>query len=202
MMAVTELKDPAPIAMPTLDAEAPWYIVLTQPQQDLTTVWRLHEMGLEMFVPVVRKRVPTGRRGANGQKVTRVIAKPMFPGYGFLRATETNHPDGLIWSERHGSGVRGVREFLRGISGEAVRLPHCAVMAVFRKQNQEQADWIAQGRAGTRFVPFKRGDQVKFDEGPYAGMVGAVDKIDSRGRLAILFGMIKHWVPADKVVAA
>jgi hypothetical protein len=48
-----------------------------------------------MFVPVIRKRIPTGRRGANGHKVTRVIAKPMFPGYGFLRATETNDPEGL-----------------------------------------------------------------------------------------------------------
>jgi transcription antitermination factor NusG len=204
MIVVTELREPTPVASPAIDPEAPWYIVLTQPQQDLTTVWRLHELGLEMFVPVIRKRIPTGRRGANGHKVTRVIAKPMFQGYGFLRATPTSDPDSLIWRERDGCGIRGVREFLRGVSGDPIKLPHRAVMAVFRKQNQEHQDWLEQANKGRRFVQFKRGDKVKFDEdgGAYAGLIGSVDKVDSRGRLAILFGMIKHWVPADKVVAA
>jgi hypothetical protein len=83
MMAVKELIDPQPVTAPIIDP--PWYVMLTEPQQDLTTVWRLHELGLEMFVPVLRRRVKTGRIGKNGHKVTRVIAKPMFPGYGFLR---------------------------------------------------------------------------------------------------------------------
>jgi transcription antitermination factor NusG len=202
MMAVTTLNRPEPIALP--DAEAPWFVVLTQPQQDLTTVWRLHELGLEMFVPVIRKRIPTGRRGANGHKVTRVIAKPMFPGYGFLRATAD--PDSLVWSDRHGTGVRGVREFLRTKSkGEVVRLPHAAVMAVYRKQTDEQQAWLAQARHGQRFVPFRRGDRVKFDEpgGAYDGLVAIIEQvIKSRGQVQVTLGSMKHWVPADKVVAA
>lgn len=204
MMAVQELKEPKSVFTPSIDPEAQWYIVLTQPQQDLTTVWRLHELGIEMFVPVIRKRVPTGRRGANGHKVTRVIAKPMFQGYGFLRATEASDPDSLIWRERDGQGIRGVREFLRTVSGVPVKLPHRAVMAIFRKQTEEHMDWIQANRGRRRFMPFKRGDKVRFDEdaGAYAGLIGSVDKVDSRGRLAILFGMIKHWVPAEAVVAA
>jgi transcription antitermination factor NusG len=203
MMAVGELKDPTPVSAPIVDADAPWYIVLTQAQQDLTTVWRLHELGLELYVPVIRNRVKTGRTGANGQKVTRVIAKPMFPGYGFLRATETNDPDSLIWRERQGFGVRGVREVMRDQNRNPVRLPNAAVQAVFRRQNQEHQEWLAQSRGG-RFTPHKRGDRVKFDEpgSVYDGLMATVDKVDGRGRIQIMLGMIKHWVAADKVVAA
>jgi len=195
MMAVGELKDPIAVPAPVVDPEAPWYVVLTQPQQDLTTVWRLHELGLELYVPVIRKRVKTGRTGANGHKVTRVIAKPMFPGYGFLRAT-----GGALDRVRD---TRGVRDFMRNERGEFVTLPHMAVMAVYRKQNEEHQEWLAQSRA-RRFVPFKRGDKVKFDEqgSVYDGIISVVDMVDGRGRVQLMLGMIKHWVAMDKVVAA
>src|SRR3954470_16530228 len=90
MMALQELVDPQPVAVEAVSAPPPWFVMLTEPQQDLTTVWRLHELGLELFVPVIRRRVKTGRTGKNGHKVTRVIAKPMFPGYGFLRTVGIN----------------------------------------------------------------------------------------------------------------
>jgi transcription antitermination factor NusG len=204
MMVVTELKEPTPVAMPAIDPEAPWYIVLTQAQQDLTTVWRLHELGLELFVPVIRKHVPTGRRGANGQKVTRVMAKPMFPGYGFLRSTQTSDLTALIWNERERRGVRGVRGFLPDVTGAPVRLPHSAVHAVFRRQNQEHQEWLAQAHRG-RFMPHKQGDKVKFDEpgSVYDGLVSTIERvIKSKGQVQLTLGSIKHWVSAEKVVAA
>lgn len=190
--------------MSGLSTEAPWLVVLTEPQQDITTVWRLHELGEEMFVPVVRKRVKTGRiNRKNGQKETRIIAKPMFPGYGFLRATPANDPDRLVWRERSGSGVRGVRELMRDVKGQPVMLPHGAVMAVFRRQTDEQVDWLKKS-GGRRGSAWKRGDTVRIDEdgGAFAGLIGQIDKVDARGRIEILFGMIRHSMPADMVVAA
>jgi transcription antitermination factor NusG len=191
MMAVQELNDPQPV--PTPIVEAPWYVMLTEPQQDLTTVWRLHELGLEMFVPVIRKRVKTGRIGKNNHKVTRIIAKPMFPGYGFLRMSERD-----LDAVR---ATRGVRDFLRNERNQFVTLPHAAVVAVFKKQMEEQQKWIEE--TGERRVSsWKRGDKVRIDEGAYSGFVAVVDKIDSKGRIEILLGMIRHKLPADMVVAA
>jgi hypothetical protein len=40
-----------------------WYVVLVEPQQEVTTVWRLHEQGRELYVPIIRRRVKTGRVG-------------------------------------------------------------------------------------------------------------------------------------------
>lgn len=175
---------------------ADWFVMQTEPQQDLTTVWRLHELGLEMFVPVIRRRVKTGRIGKNGHKVTRVIAKPMFPGYGFLRTVG-------VTDHRKIEDVRGVRDFMRDIKGNPVRLPHQAVLAVFRKQMQEQQDWLKQ-TGGRRGESWKRGDKVRFDDdgGAYKDMVAVVDKILSKDRIEVLLGMIRHTLPADMVVAA
>jgi len=171
--------------------EKPWFVVLTHPQQDITTVWRLHELGLEMFVPVIRRRVKTGRIGKNGHKVTRVIAKPMFPGYGFLRMTADDVD--------HIKRTKGVRDFLRNERNTFVTLPHEAVLAVFRKQMEEQQSWL-KGTGPVR--PFKRGDRVRIDEGAYTGVLATIDKIDTKGRIQVLLGMIRHTLPADMVVAA
>jgi hypothetical protein len=193
MMALQQLVDPQPIPAPL--PEAPWFVMLTQPQQDLTTVWRLHELGLELFVPVVRRRVKTGRTGKNGHKVTRTIAKPMFPGYGFLR--DIGVPMGSVLA------TRGVRNVMRNERDDFVRLPHKAVLAVFRKQIEEHQIWLAQAGA-RRGAKWKRGDTVRVDAdgGAYAGLLATVDKIDSRGRIEVLLGMIRHTLPADMVVAA
>ncbi len=194
MIVVQELVNPQPIAAPIV--ESPWFVVLTEPQQDLTTVWRLHELGLEMFVPVIRKRVKTGRIGKNGHKVTRVIAKPMFPGYGFLRTIGVTDYDKI-------KDVRGVRNFLLDIYGNPVVLPHIAVLAVLRKQLEEHQAWLQQ-TGGRRGIAWKRGDKVRVDQdgGAYTGLIATVDKIDSRGRIEVLLGMIRHTLPADMVVAA
>lgn len=194
MMAVQQLIDPQPVPMPSIDA--PWYVMLTEPQQDLTTVWRLHELGLEMFVPVIRRRVKTGRTGKNGHKVTRIIAKPMFPGYGFLRAVGVTNYETV-------EDVRGVRKFMLDIRGEPVKLPNVAVMAVFRKQMEEQQAWLEANRSSKSSI-WKRGDMVRVDQdgGAYAGLIATVDKIDGRGRVEVLLGMIRHKLPADMVVAA
>jgi transcription antitermination factor NusG len=180
----------------TEKTDAPWLIVLTEPQQDINVVWRLHELGKELFVPVIRKRVKTGRITNKGHKATRVIAKPMFPGYGFLRATSPSTADLIL-------GTRGVRDVMRNVRGDPVVLPHGAVMAVFRKQNQEHQDWLkASGKR--RDSVWKRGDTVMVDQegGAFSGLVGKIDKVDARGRIEILFGMIRHSLPADMVVAA
>lgn len=58
--------------------------------------------------------------------------------------------------------------------------------------------------AGDRGSAWKRGDTVRVDVdgGAYAGLVATVDKIDSRGRIEVLLGIIRHTLPADIVVAA
>jgi transcription antitermination factor NusG len=192
MMALQQLVDPQPVPAPL--PQAPWFVVLTQPQQDITTVWRLHELGLEMFVPVIRRRVKTGRIGKNGHKVTRVIAKPMFPGYGFLRTAGVTDYSKV-------EDVRGVRKFMLDISGEPIRLPHAAILAVRDIQDAEHKEKFMAKAAKNNW---KRGDKVRIDAdgGAWAGLVGTVEWANSKGNIGLLLGMIRHTLPAEMVVAA
>lgn len=174
-----------------------WYIVLTEPSQEVTTVWRLHEHGHELYVPIIRVRVMTGRTGRKGHKVTRLIPRPMFPGYGLIRRTGISDINDLL-------KVRGVRQLLRD-QGEPIVLPHEAVLAVFRKQSDKHLEFSRQAMKRGR-PSFKRGDTVKIEaEGSvYDGMLANVDKVDGKGRVEVLLGMAKlrHTLPAEMVVAA
>lgn len=174
-----------------------WYIVLTEPQQEISTVWRMHELGLELYTPIIRVKRSTLKKDRHGRKIVVVRPKPMFPGYAFLRTNE-------LFDLGKIEGVRGIRGFMltgTGLERCAVRLPEQAVMAVFAKQHSEHQEFMRS--IGGRVSPFKRGDMVRVDEGSvYSGLVAEIEKIDAKGRLEILFGMIRHTLPADMVVAA
>jgi transcription antitermination factor NusG len=169
----------------------PWYVLIIGPQQEITTVWRIHLLGLEMFTPVIRRRVKTGRVH-KGRHITRLVARPMFPSYGFIRQSGALDTEAIL-------RVYGVRDFLRNERGAAVTLPHEAVLAIRGKQDEIQDEFLA----GRRSNPFKPGDKVKVDDGGiYTGLVAPVDRVRGHDRVEILFGMIRHSLPADMVVAA
>jgi Transcription termination factor nusG len=101
---------------------SPWLVVVTEPQQEYPTVWRCHLLGLEVFTPVIRRRIRTGRV-RNGHHITRLVARPMFPSYGFVRQSEVRSPQEIL-------AMRGVRDFLRNERDELATLPHEAIVEV------------------------------------------------------------------------
>ena len=50
---------------------SPWFVLIIGPQQEITTVWRVHLLGLELFVPVIGGIIraggsfPVDRRGTD-----------------------------------------------------------------------------------------------------------------------------------------
>jgi transcription antitermination factor NusG len=173
---------------------SPWFVVVTEPQQEYPTVWRCHLLGLEVFTPVIRRRIRTGRV-RNGHAITRLVARPMFPSYGFVRQTDVRSIDEIL-------AMRGVRDFLRNERDELATLPHDAILAVYAKQQEIHDEFLA-GQPRTR-REWKRGDRIKIDapSPAYAGLVAPIDRIDPKGRVEVMLGMIRHSLPADMVVAA
>lgn len=173
-----------------------WYIVLTQPQQEINAVWRLHELGLELYTPIIRERRPTHKRDKNGQKICVLRPKPMFPGYGFVRIM------GASISEVE--ATRGVTRVHRDpVTNAPSILPHAAVMAVFAKQHAEHQEFMRA--KGGRVSKWKPGDQVRIDEGSvYSGLFAEIEKKIGKDRVSVLLGAarIRHTLPADMVVAA
>lgn len=180
-------------ASPVIPDDGPWYVVLAEPQQEIPTVWRMHELGLELYVPIVREKRVTNKKDKHGRKFVVMKPRPMFPGYGFIRKCGIIDPNAIL-------KVRGARDFLR-IHGAPVILPHIAVLSIYAKQYGEQQAFMAD--KGGRKARFKVGDKVRFGEGSaYEGMLATVDRADAKGRIEILFGMIRHTLRDDMVEAA
>lgn len=187
--------------------EDDWLVVLLEPQQEIPTTYRIHEDSRELFVPIIRRRVKTGRTGRNGQKVTRIIPKPMFPGYGLIRAKAYGK------NINHLLAVRGVRDVLRDKSqtetgewlGRPITIPHEAVLAIFRKQSQKHHEFH-QEFSWRKRPRFKPSDKVRIEaEGNvYDGQLATIEKDDGGARIKVLLGMarISHSLPAEMVVSA
>ena len=117
----------------------------------------------------------------------------MFIGYGFIRSGALD-----IDAIRN---VRGVRDLLRNERGAAVTLPHEAVLAVYAKQQEIHGEFLAQARRPSHGL--KPGDLVRVDDGSsYSGLMASVDRISGHERVEVLFGVIRHTLPAGMVVAA
>jgi|SRR6478752_9314008 hypothetical protein len=95
------------------------------------------------------------------------------------------------------AAVSSVQRFSDLSEGAWQAVKYSVGRTLFRKQMQAHYEFLRQSR-------WKRGDAVRIDAdgGAYAGLVATVDKIDSRGRIEVLLGMIRHTLPADIVVAA
>lgn len=171
-----------------------WYIVLTQPGRELTTVWRLHRMDLELYVPSVIRRIKVGGWRSKTIKVRTPQPRPMFQGYGFLRCDS-------VKSVADVTRCDGVRGLMPRWDGQPAVLPHEAIMAVRAKQLEQHR--IALAEKGVRPSSFKIGDNIRIDDDTvYHGLVSKIEEIDTQGRIKIMLGMIRHVVSADRVVAA
>jgi transcription antitermination factor NusG len=181
---------------PPID-EDDWLVVLLEPQQEIPTTYRIHEDSKELFVPIIRRRVPTGRTGKNGHKKTRIIPKPMFPGYGLIRYSAYGDDINKLLA------VRGVRQVMRD-QGAPVVLCHEAVLAIFRKQSQKHHEF-ARASVGRR-AAFKQNTKVRIEaEGNvYDGQLATIEKDSGGSRIKVFLGMakIRHTLPAEMVVAA
>lgn len=189
-----EFVPPTPRAQVVQGVPASWHIVQIQPQQEVTTVWRMHELGLELYSPIVRARIPTGRRTPQGRQVVRVAPKPMFPGYAFLAS---GCDVGVV------EATKGVMKVMMDHATQKfIRLPHEAIMAIRTKEYDEHLRYLDEIAPRKRKPQFRTGDMVRVDVGPFADAVRRVEQADGAGRVMVLHGMVKLWLEADMVVAA
>jgi len=168
-----------------------WYVVCTQPAAEDRCAAGLHARKFEVYAPSVYRRVPTGRRTADGHKQVREVARPMFPGYIFVRFDP---------GAEDFAGVRkvpGVREFLKIDARPAVVPPAAleVMVATEAAQFAKYADEVArQERAKQprhrQPSPFQSGDAVKVIEGPFRDWIAEVERADDLGRVVLLFDLL------------
>jgi len=154
-----------------------WFAVKTQPRRELQVRTLLDRRGIEAYFP----QLPSWRRRP-GEKVPRF--EPLFPGYIFARLQLGTS----YWiSARSAPGVA----YFLGSAGSPTALPDELVEGI---RDRVEARILA----GRPVIPFKRGDRVVIDGGPFDGLEAAFDgALCGSGRVRVFLELVTRLVPVD-----
>jgi transcriptional antiterminator RfaH len=170
-----------------LEAEAgprPWYVVATMPNAEDTACRTIKRLGFETFSPSVLVDV------AHARKMRRV-ERPAFRSYVFASFALT-HPH---WPEI--GRCFGVSRILTLADSGRFGIP-APLPAGFIEAMQARGPILVEKPKGPRF---QKGEVVRVGDGPFAGVLGKIARLDSRGRCVLLLRILGGEIKAQFEVA-
>ena len=160
-------------------SKAGWYVVHTQAFAERRAERHLEEQGFHVFMPTVVKTTRHARR-------VQQVVTPLFPRYIFVELDLTRdrwHPI---------NGTVGVCRLITA-NDRPLRLPSGFVEGIIAANPRD---------AATERVPSMRVDDiVRVTEGPFAELIGRVQKLDVRGRVDVLLEIMGRAVSVRTSVA-
>jgi len=156
-----------------------WYIVQTEPGREKTAQQQIGVYSFESYLPVI---AVFEQRGRFHQRRIR----PMFPGYLFVRLD--------LAVDRHDRirllpGIQaGERAFMRKPGGSYATLREAEVVRIVEAQS------VSLGRRKPT-LPFHKGQLVELTAGPFAGIVGVIDRLDDVDRISVLIAALGRETP-------
>ncbi|WP_159726023.1 transcription termination/antitermination protein NusG [Methylosinus sp. Ce-a6] len=152
-----------------------WYVAQSLPRQEPRAEFHLRRQGLRAFLPRMTKTVRHARK-------LRTVNTVVFPGYIFVILDIGRDR----WRSVNGTfGVAGLI-----MAGETPRPAPSEVV-------EELLD-IADEQGVLRFGDkLREGQTVRVTVGPFAGAVGCLERLDSKGRVRVLLDMMGGKVPME-----
>lgn len=152
-----------------------WYVINTQPNQEVRAELNLRRQGYHVWFPFIMKN----RRHA--RKVERVKA-PFFPGYLFVSLDLESE----LWSPIQ--GTYGVRNLVCN-QGRPASIPTPFVENLLASTGDEGALCAPE----PEWVP---GQKLKVSEGPFAENVATLVKLASKERVLVMINLLGREVSA------
>lgn len=167
-----------------------WAVVRTHPSKERLAEEHLARQQFEIYCPRVVKRV---RKLRCHQKVIR----PLFPGYLFVRvAPERQHWRPIL-------STFGVQTLI--CFGERPGLLDNAFIACL-KDREVEGLIVRSAPVGGSVEPYRPGDRVQVNGGPFDGAVATILALREKDRLVVLMDLLQRGVRAtvsvDQVVPA
>ena len=165
---------PSPPSVPlALQPNERWYVVRTNPHRETQAARQLENQDFRLFLP----RFFKGRRHA--WKFETVLA-PLFPRYMFLILDLQRDR----W--RSVNGTMGVDRLLMR-AGAPEPVPHGLVEQLTEAVS---ADGVVRcGRA------LKEGQNIRVTAGPFAELIGTLERLDDQGRVRVLLDILGGKIP-------
>jgi transcriptional antiterminator RfaH len=164
-----------------LERQERWYVARTLAQRELQAATQLSNQDFRVFVPRYWKNRRHARR-------LETISAPLFPRYLFVSLDRTQDR----W--RSINGTLGVDRLLMQ-GGEPQPVPHGVV-----ENLMSYAD--LQGNIQFHFN-LKQGQSVVVTAGPFADLVGQLERLDDNGRVRVLLeimgGKVQVSLPRTQV---
>ena len=161
-----------------------WYVVRTLAQRERHAVQQLTNQGYRAFLPLHLKNRRHARR-------VETVSAPLFPRYLFTILDRT-------WDRwRSINGTLGVERLLM-CGGEPQPVPHGLVENLMLTADED----------GTVHFDYAlhHGQIVKVAAGPFADLVGRLERLDDKGRVSVLLelmgGPVRVALPQSLVVPA
>ncbi|MCC6177276.1 MAG: transcription/translation regulatory transformer protein RfaH [Chloroflexi bacterium] len=152
-----------------------WYVARTKVRREVTTAAVLEQRGIETYLPIL----PAAHRSA--PRVA--VYEPLFPGYLFARLDATESE----WLTAR--SAPGIAYFLGG-GGDPTPVPDELVESI--------RTGLLRGKGETHRPPFKPGEIVVIDRGPFAGLEAVFDGwLSARGRVRVLLELVERLVPVE-----
>ena len=148
-----------------------WYVVRTRPRQERRARRELRQLGLSIWLPVLRERGPERR----GRPRERSVA--YFCGYAFVGVPAGAEDFGAI------CGADGVADVLR-VAHEPRRVPVGLLQAIADRLAGQEAE-RAEGEADPDAPSFDLGQVVRIEDGPFASLMAHVVGLLSGGRVEV-----------------
>jgi transcriptional antiterminator NusG len=182
---VKEVKDDNHFIISETDnPKAFWYVIHTYAAHEAKTAKTLEQkvqtLGLDAFIKEILIPTQEKIKISKGKKST--FQEKIFPGYLLVRM-EVNDDSWL--AVRTTQGVTG----FVGTGSQPTRLPQEEVDAIKKYISQEAPKYQAT---------FTVGEAIKIIEGPFADMLGTVNKLDeNKGKVTVLVSIFGRETPVE-----
>ena len=158
--------------MLSLPADA-WCVVQVAPQSEKSVGSILEYKGYQLFAPTYLSRTQWSDR-------IKILERPLFPGYVFVRMPETT-VEGLVCST---PGVVRILSF----GGRPSTVPDSEIDAI------RKFTLLGQPLPARHFMV---GQKVEIRDGPFAGIIGIVKQVKDRACLFISVQLISQSIYID-----
>ena len=150
--------------------EQRWYVVRTKPRAEALAAENLRRRAIEVFFPRIAP-LPVG--SAVGQRSD----EPLFPGYVFARLRVPEQFHLASWAP-------GVGSLLGNEIGSPTPIEDGVVESLRAR---------ADGGELLRPRPLQRGERVEIGRGPFAGLLGLVERpLSGPGRVRVLLDLLRR----------
>lgn len=150
-----------------------WYLIHTKPKQEKCAQENLERQGYQCYLPLI----PTEKLR---QKILAVADEPLFPRYLFIRLGQED-------SAKSWGPIRSTRGVSRLVSfGLKPARVDDGLIDLLRAEEmllQERPEYL-----------FKRGDQVRLTEAPFAGIEGIFQMAEGERRVLVLIELLSKPV--------